>query len=60
MIAELGDFGGIDRDGRRSAFSARTASSFAATTVLVTNLAFDLGTAIAQLADQMALRNRRR
>ena len=53
VIAKLGDFGGIDRDGAPTGFLWSNSFVFRGDDILVTNLALDLGTAIGQLADEL-------
>jgi sugar lactone lactonase YvrE len=55
VIAKLGDFGGIDRNGAPIGFLWPNTFVFHGDDVLVTNLSLDLGTAIPQLADELGL-----
>lgn len=55
VIAKLGDFGGIDRDGAPMGFLWSNSLVFHGGDVLVTNLSFDLGAAILQLSDELGL-----
>ena len=55
VIAKLGDFGGIDRDGAPMGFLWSNSLVFHGDDVLVTNLSFDLGAAILQLSDELGL-----
>jgi len=48
VIAKLGDFGGIDRDGAPIGFLWSNSLVFRGDEVLVTNLSLDVGTAISQ------------
>ena len=53
VIAKLGDFGGIDRDGAPIGFLWSNTLVFHGDDVLVTNLSLDAGAAISQLADEL-------
>ena len=53
VIAKLGDFGGIDRDGAPIGFLWSNSLVFHGDEVLVTNLSFDVETAISQLSDEL-------
>jgi sugar lactone lactonase YvrE len=55
VIAKLGDFGGIDRNGAPIGFLWSNTFVFRGDDVLVTNLSFDLAGATAQLADELGL-----
>ena len=55
VIAKLGDFGGIDRDGAPIGFLWSNSLVFHGDDVLVTNLSLDVETAISQLADELGL-----
>jgi len=55
VIAKLGDFGGIDRDGAPIGFLWSNSLVFHGDDVLVTNLSLDLGAAISQLSDELGL-----
>jgi len=55
VIAKLGDFGGIDRDGAPIGFLWSNSLVFRGDDVLVTNLSLDVGTAIPQLAEELGL-----
>ena len=55
VIAKLGDFGGIDRDGAPIGFLWSNSLVFHGDDVLVTNLSLDIGAAIAQLSDELGL-----
>jgi hypothetical protein len=55
MIAKLGDFGGIDRDGAPIGFLWSNSLVFRGDDVLVTNLSLDVGTAIPQLGEELGL-----
>ena len=53
VIAKLGDFGGIDRNGAPIGFLWPNTFVVHGDDILVTNLSLDLGTAIPQLADEL-------
>jgi sugar lactone lactonase YvrE len=55
VIAKLGDFGGIDRDGAPIGFLWSNSLVFHGDDLLVTNLSLDVETAISQLADELGL-----
>ena len=55
VIAKLGDFGGIDRDGAPIGFLWSNSLVFHGDDVLVTNLSLDFGAAIPQLSDELGL-----
>ncbi|WP_341319601.1 hypothetical protein WN982_25775 [Paraburkholderia sp. IMGN_8] len=55
MIAKLGDFCGIDRDGAPIGFLWSNSLVFHGDDVLVTNLSLDVEAAISQLADELGL-----
>jgi sugar lactone lactonase YvrE len=55
VIAKLGDFGGINRDGAPIGFLWSNSLVFHGGDVLVTNLSLDVETAIAALSDQPGL-----
>ena len=55
VIAKLGDFGGIDRDGAPMGFLWSNSLVFHGDDVLVTNLSFDLRAATLQLSDELGL-----
>jgi sugar lactone lactonase YvrE len=55
VIAKLGDFGGIDRNGAPIGFLWSNSLVFHGDDVLVTNLSLDVETAISQLADELGL-----
>jgi sugar lactone lactonase YvrE len=55
VIAKLGDFGGIDRDGAPIGFLWSNTLVFHGDDVLVTNLSLDVTTAISQLSDELGL-----
>jgi hypothetical protein len=55
VIAKLGDFGGIDRDGAPIGFLWSNSLVFHGDDVLVANLSLDVETAISQLADELGL-----
>jgi sugar lactone lactonase YvrE len=55
VIAKLGDFGGIDRDGAPIGFLWSNSLVFHGDDVLVTNLSLDVETAISQIADELGL-----
>ncbi|HXE47353.1 MAG TPA: SMP-30/gluconolactonase/LRE family protein [Ramlibacter sp.] len=55
VIAKLGDFGGIDRNGAPVGFLWSNSLVFHGGDVLVTNLALDVETAIPQLSDELGL-----
>ena len=56
MIAKLGDFGGINRDGAPIGFLWSNSLVFHGDDVLVTNLSLDVETAIAALSDEPGLK----
>ena len=56
VIAKLGDFGGIDRDGAPIGFLWSNSLVFHGDDVLVTNLSFDLGAATRSLVTSLAWR----
>jgi sugar lactone lactonase YvrE len=55
VIAKLGDFGGVDRNGAPVGFLWSNSLVFHGDEVLVTNLAFDIETALSQLGDELGL-----
>lgn len=55
VIAKLGDFAGIDRNGAPIGFLWSNSLVFHGGDVLVTNLSFDIETVLAQLADELGL-----
>ncbi|CAN7730386.1 NHL repeat-containing protein [Variovorax sp. LjRoot290] len=55
VVAKLGDFGGIDRNGAPVGFLWSNSLVFHGDDVLVTNLSLDVETAISQLADELGL-----
>ena len=55
VIAKLGDFGGIDRDGAPIGFLWSNSLVFHGDDVLVTNLSLDIGAATSQLSDELGL-----
>ncbi|WP_280155045.1 SMP-30/gluconolactonase/LRE family protein [Piscinibacter sp. XHJ-5] len=55
VIAKLGDFAGVDRNGAPVGFLWSNSLVFRGDDVLVTNLALDVGTAISQLGDELGL-----
>ena len=55
VIAKLGDFGGIDRNGAPIGFLWSNSLIFHGDDMLVTNLSLDVETAISQLADELGL-----
>jgi sugar lactone lactonase YvrE len=55
VIAKLGDFGGIDRDGAPIGFLWSNSLVFHGEDVLVTNLSFDYAAALSQLSDELGL-----
>jgi len=55
VIAKLGDFGGIDRNGAPIGFLWSNSLVFHGDDVLVTNLSLDVGTALSQLADELGM-----
>jgi sugar lactone lactonase YvrE len=55
VLAKLGDFGGIDRDGAPIGFLWSNTFVFHGDDVLVTNLSLDLGGFIPRLADELGL-----
>ncbi|WP_237050567.1 SMP-30/gluconolactonase/LRE family protein [Microvirga ossetica] len=55
VIAKLGDFGGIDRDGTPIGFLWSNSLVFHGDDVLVTNLSFNFGAAVPQLSDELGL-----
>jgi sugar lactone lactonase YvrE len=55
VIAKLGDFGGIDRNGAPIGFLWSNSLVFHGDDILVTNLSLDVETAISQLADELGL-----
>ena len=55
VVAKLGDFGGIDRDGAPIGFLWSNSLVFHGDDVLVTNLSLDLGSAVSQLSDELGL-----
>ena len=55
VIAKLGDFGGIDRNGAPIGFLWSNTFVFHGDDVLVTNLSLDVGRLIPQLADELGL-----
>ena len=55
VIAKLGDFGGIDRNGAPIGFLWSNSLVFHGDDVLVTNLSLDVETAISQLSDELGL-----
>ena len=57
VIAKLGDFGGIDRDGAPIGFLWSNSLVFHGDDVLVTNLSLDVEAAIAALSDEAGLQH---
>ena len=55
VIAKLGDFGGIDGKGAPIGFLWSNSLVFHGDDVLVTNLSLDVGTALAQLGEEMGM-----
>jgi len=55
VIAKLGDFGGVDRNGAPVGFLWSNSLVFHGDDVLVTNLAFDIETALSQLSEELGL-----
>jgi sugar lactone lactonase YvrE len=55
VIAKLGDFKGIDRQGAPIGFLWSNSLVFHGDDVLVTNLSFDIETALSQLSDELGL-----
>jgi sugar lactone lactonase YvrE len=55
VIAKLGDFAGIDRNGAPKGFLWPNTFAFHGDDILITNLSLDLSTAIGQLADELGL-----
>lgn len=55
VIAKLGDFGGIDRNGAPIGFLWSNSLVFHGDDVLVSNLSLDVETAIAQMADELGV-----
>jgi sugar lactone lactonase YvrE len=55
VIAKLGDFDGIDRNGAPIGFLWSNSLVFHGDDVLVTNLSLDVGTALAQLGEEMGM-----
>jgi len=55
VIAKLGDFGGIDRNGAPIGFLWSNSLVFHGDDVLVTNLSLDVGTALAQLGEELGM-----
>lgn len=55
VIAKLGDFGGIDRNGAPIGFLWSNTFVFRGDEVLVTNLSLDLGAAIPRLSEELGL-----
>ena len=55
VIAKLGDFGGVDRDGAPIGFLWSNSLVFHGDDVLVTNLSFDVHAATALLAEELGL-----
>ena len=55
VIAKLGDFGGIDRNGAPIGFLWSNSLVFHGDDVLVTNLSLDVGTALSQLGEELGL-----
>jgi len=53
VIAKLGDFGGIDRNGAPIGFLWSNSLVFHGDDVLVTNLSLDVGTALSQLGEEL-------
>lgn len=55
VIGKLGDFGGIDREGRPIGLLWPNSFAFRGDDVLVTNLSLDVGGMMARLADELGL-----
>jgi sugar lactone lactonase YvrE len=55
VLGKLGDFGGIDREGRPVGLLWPNSFAFRGDDVLVTNLALDVGTMMTRLADELGL-----
>jgi sugar lactone lactonase YvrE len=55
VIAKLGDFGGIDRNGAPIGFLWSNSLVFHGDEVLVTNLSLDVGTALSQVGEELGL-----
>ncbi|MDM0116648.1 SMP-30/gluconolactonase/LRE family protein [Variovorax sp. J22R133] len=55
VIAKLGDFGGIDRNGAPIGFLWSNSLVFHGDDVLVTNLSLDVGTALSQLGEELGM-----
>ncbi|HZN47152.1 MAG TPA: gluconolaconase, partial [Ramlibacter sp.] len=55
VIAKLGDFGGIDREGRPIGLLWPNTFAFHGDDVLVTNLSLDVGGMIPRLADELGM-----
>jgi sugar lactone lactonase YvrE len=55
VLGKLGDFGGIDRDGRPIGLLWPNSFAFRGDDVLVTNLSLDVGTMMTRLADELGL-----
>ncbi|MDQ0138972.1 SMP-30/gluconolactonase/LRE family protein [Cupriavidus necator] len=55
VIAKLGDFGGIDRNGTPIGFLWSNSLVFHGDDILVTNLSLDVETALSQLSDELGL-----
>jgi sugar lactone lactonase YvrE len=55
VIAKLGDFAGIDRNGAPIGFLWSNSLVFHGDDVLVTNLSLDVGTALSQLGDELGM-----
>jgi sugar lactone lactonase YvrE len=55
VIAKLGDFGGVDREGRPVGLLWPNTFAFLGDDILVTNLSLDLGGMIPKLADELGM-----
>jgi sugar lactone lactonase YvrE len=55
VLGKLGDFGGIDRDGRPIGLLWPNSFAFRGDDVLVTNLSLDVGAMMTRLADELGL-----
>ena len=55
VIAKLGDFGGIDRNGAPIGLLWSNSLVFHGDDVLVTNLSLDVGTALSQLGEELGM-----
>jgi len=55
VIAKLGDFGGVDREGRPIGFLWPNSFAFLGDDMLVTNLSLDVGDMVPRLADELGM-----